>query len=77
VILPKSSHWKAYARPFLGDARQPEVRTFPLFILIETICPKISGNPMTQNSRCALPVDARRSKTYLLIKLIIIVINKV
>ena len=39
MILPKSSHWKAYAQPFLGDAREPEVRTFPLFILFETICP--------------------------------------
>lgn len=51
---------------FLGAAHQPEVMTFPLFILIETIYPNIWANPMIQNSRCALPVDARRSKVHLL-----------
>ena len=67
---------------FLSDARQPEVSfSSPLirldatkfawlnvFTLIKTICPKVCSKSWLKSAKSPLPVDVRRSKTWLACK---------
>ena len=48
---------------FLCDARQP---LLDFFTLVETICSEMWADPLPRNVKSTLPIDVRRSKTYLL-----------
>ena len=43
ILTIKSSHWKAYAQSFWGDALQPEVRTNKLPVILWRVFEEAAG----------------------------------